>query len=74
MGFDTFTSKELMDIQDYTPLGTWPTDDILVGEVEKSLDYTPNQPDFVYTITVESHGDYPKYKVLDDPEDRKSVV
>lgn len=35
MGFDTFTSKELMDIQDYTPLGTWPTDDILVGEVEK---------------------------------------
>ena len=72
MGFDTFTSKELMDIQDYTPLGTWPTDDILVGEVEKSLDYTPNQPDFVYTITVESHGDYPKYKVLDDPEIRVS--
>lgn len=74
MGFDTFTSKELMDIQDYTPLGTWPTDDILVGEVEKSLDYTPNQPDFVYTITVESHGDYPKYKVLDDPEIQVSGV
>ena len=36
MGFDTFTSKELMDIQDYTPLGTWPTDDILIGEVEKT--------------------------------------
>ena len=52
MGFDTFTSKEMMDIRDYTPLGTWPTDDILVGEVEKSLDYTPDQPDFVYTITV----------------------
>lgn len=68
MGFDTFTSKELMDIQDYTPIGTWPTDDILVGEVEKSLDYTPNQPDFVYTITVEGHGDYPKEKVLEDPD------
>lgn len=67
MGFDTFTSKEMMDIHDYTPLGTWPTDDILIGEVEKSLDYTPNQPDFVYTITVEGHGDYPHEKVLDDP-------
>ncbi|MCD7883578.1 MAG: sulfatase-like hydrolase/transferase [Lachnospiraceae bacterium] len=68
MGFDTFTSKELMDIQEYTPLGTWPTDTILVGEVEKSLDYTPDQQDFVYVITVGSHGDYPQYEVLEDPE------
>lgn len=68
MGFDTFTCKEMMDIKQYTPLGTWPTDDILIGEVEKSLDYTPDQQDFVYTITVESHGDYPKEKVLDDPK------
>ncbi|MCD8336044.1 MAG: sulfatase-like hydrolase/transferase [Lachnospiraceae bacterium] len=68
MGFDTFTSKELMDIQEYTPLGTWATDEILVGEVEKSLDYTPDQQDFVYTITVGSHGDYPQYQVLEDPE------
>lgn len=68
MGFDTFTCKEMMDIQDYTPLGTWPTDDILIGEVEKSLDYTPDQQDFVYTITVEAHGDYPTEKVLEDPE------
>lgn len=68
MGFDTFTSKELMDIQEYTPLGTWPTDDILIGEVEKSLNYTPDQPDFVYTITVEGHGDYPKEKVLENPD------
>ncbi len=67
MGFDTFTSKELMNIQDYTPLGTWPTDDILIGEVEKSLDYTPDQPDFVYTITVEGHGDYPKEKIREFP-------
>ncbi|MCD7812466.1 MAG: LTA synthase family protein [Lachnospiraceae bacterium] len=68
MGFDTFTSKELMDIQEYTPLGTWATDEILVGEVEKSLNYTPDQQDFVYTITVGSHGDYPQYEVLEDPE------
>ncbi|MCD8105178.1 MAG: LTA synthase family protein [Lachnospiraceae bacterium] len=68
MGFDTFTSKELMDIQEYTPLGTWPTDTILIGEVEKSLDYTPDQQDFVYVITVGSHGDYPQYEVIEDPE------
>lgn len=67
MGFDTFTSKELMDIHEYTPLGTWPTDDILIGEVEKSLDYTPDQQDFVYVITVEAHGDYPREEVLEDP-------
>ena len=67
MGFDTFTCKEMMNITEYTPIGTWPIDDILVGEVEKSLNYTPDQPDFVYTITVEGHGDYPKEKVLEDP-------
>lgn len=68
MGFDTFTCKEMMDIRQYTPLGTWPIDDIMLGEVEKSLDYTPDQPDFVYTITVESHGDYPQEQVIEDPE------
>lgn len=74
MGFDTFTCKEMMDIRDYTPIGTWPTDDILIGEVEKSLDYTPDAPDFVYTITVESHGDYPREQVLEDPDIHVSGV
>lgn len=74
MGFDTFTSKEMMDIREYTPLGTWPKDDILVGEVEKALDYTPDQPDFVYTITVGSHGDYPQEQILEDPEIQVSGV
>lgn len=68
MGFDSFTSKELMDIRQYTPLGSWPTDDILIDETIKALDQTENQPDFVYTITVQGHGDYPKYKALSQPE------
>ncbi len=68
MGFDTFASKEMMDIREYTPLGTWPTDEILIGEVEKALDYTPNQQDFVYTITVQTHGDYPTEQVIEEPE------
>lgn len=67
MGFDNFTSKEMMDITEYTPLGTWPTDDILVNEVAKALDATPQQ-DFVYTITVQGHGAYPTEKVIENPE------
>ena len=67
MGFDSFISKEMMNIQEYTPLGTWPTDNILIGEVEKALDST-EQPDFVYTITVQGHGAYPAEKVIEHPE------
>ncbi|MDY3818866.1 MAG: LTA synthase family protein [Lachnospiraceae bacterium] len=68
MGFDTFTSKEMMNISEYTPLGSWPTDDILVSETLKALDDTPDQSDFVYTITVQGHGAYPTEKVIADPE------
>ncbi len=68
MGFDTFTSKECMNIQEYTPLGDWPTDDILIRETIKAMDATPDQADFVYTITVQGHGDYPKEKILTNPE------
>ena len=67
-GFDTFISKEMMNIQEYTPLGSWPTDDILIGETKKALDSTPNQSDFVYNITVQGHGSYPDEKVIQNPE------
>lgn len=68
MGFDTFTSKELMNIQTYTPNGSWATDDILVDETIKTLDATPDQPDFTYTITVGTHGDYPTEPVIVNPK------
>lgn len=68
MGFDSFTSKECMNIHEYTPLGSWPTDDILIGETIKAMDATPNQSDFVYTITVQGHGDYPTEKIIENPE------
>ncbi|MDD6155545.1 MAG: sulfatase-like hydrolase/transferase [Lachnospiraceae bacterium] len=68
MGFDSFTSKEMMNITEYTPAGSWPTDDILVDETIKTLDATPNQPDFTYTITVSTHGDYPTEPVIENPE------
>lgn len=68
MGFDSFTSKELMNIYSYTPNGNWPTDDVLVQETVKAMDSTVGQSDFVYTITVEGHGDYPSEKILENPD------
>lgn len=68
MGFDTFTSKELMGIEAYTPNGSWSTDNILVNETIKTLDSTPDQADFTYTITVGTHGDYPTEPVIENPE------
>ncbi|MCI5857309.1 MAG: LTA synthase family protein [Agathobacter sp.] len=68
MGFDTFTSKELMNITQITPNGSWATDDILVDETIKTLDATPDQPDFTYTITVGTHGDYPTESLFENPE------
>lgn len=68
MGFDSFTSKECMNIHEYTPLGSWPTDNILISETLKAMDATPDQSDFVYTITVQGHGDYPTEKIIENPE------
>ena len=67
LGFDTFTSEEYMpDISDVTATG-WVKDHILTKEIIKTLDAT-DEPDYIYTISVQGHGDYPTEPVLDDPE------
>lgn len=66
MGFDTFTSKEMLDIREWNPLGSWPMDYILTDATKDALDSTEG-PDFVYTITVQTHGDYPTRKVISYP-------
>lgn len=66
LGFDTFTSKETMDIREMTPNG-WAKDDILVDCIMDALKSTKGQ-DYVFTITVQSHGDYPEEPVLTDPK------
>ena len=66
MGFDSFTCKEMLDITEYTPLGSWPTDDILLEATMDSMDTTEGS-DFVYTILVGSHGAYPEYVVEENP-------
>lgn len=68
MGFDGFISREFMNIQEYTPMETWPTDNILREQVQKALDDTPGQSDFVYTITVQGHGVYSTEDIVENPE------
>lgn len=66
MGFDHYTSKEFMNILQTTPKG-WATDDILVPNIMESMDTTEGR-DFVFTVSVEGHGEYPTEKVLENPE------
>ena len=66
MGFDHYTSKEFMNILQTTPKG-WATDDILVPNIMDSMDTTEGQ-DFVFTISVQGHGDYPTEPTLENPE------
>lgn len=67
LGFDSFTSEEYMpDISDVTETG-WVKDHILTDEIIKCLDNTAG-PDYVYTISVQGHGDYPTEPILDDPK------
>lgn len=66
MGFDHYTSKEFMNILQTTPKG-WATDDVLIPNILESMDTTEGQ-DFVFTISVQGHGDYPTEKTIENPE------
>ncbi len=66
MGFDSFTSKEFMNILQLTENG-WSKDDILIDHIVDAMDSTQQQ-DFVFTISVQGHGDYPEEKVIENPE------
>ena len=55
-----------MNVQEYTPTG-WAKDFYLTDEILKSINSTIGT-DFVYTISVQGHGDYPKDKILENPE------
>lgn len=65
MGFDSYTSEEFMNVLQFTE-NDWAKDDILTQHILNAMDSTEQQ-DFVFTITVQGHGDYPEEKVLDNP-------
>lgn len=66
MGFDDYTSKEFMNVLQYTENG-WAKDNILTQHILNAMDSTEQQ-DFVFCITVEGHGDYPEEQVIDNPK------
>ncbi len=58
LGFDTFTSLENMpDIQKNRR--NWAKDSMLTSQIRLALDSSPENPDFIYTISVQPHGKYP---------------
>lgn len=65
LGFDTFTSIEYMYDLEYTPL-EWAKDKVLTGEILKAMNSTED-PDLIYTISVQGHGSYPEEALLEDP-------
>lgn len=60
LGFDNFDSAEYMNGLVYNKVG-WAKDSVLTGEILKALNSDTNR-DFIYTITVQSHGIYPSDK------------
>lgn len=58
LGFDSFIPIEYMKNVDYTPTG-WAKDEVLLNYITGSLNAT-STPDFVFAVTVQCHGKYPK--------------
>lgn len=67
LGFDTFISEEYMPEEDQKNQLGWVKDKILTEEIMKCLEATEN-PDYVYTISVQGHGAYPEEPFVEEPE------
>ncbi len=65
-GFDSYTSKEFMNILQTTENG-WAKDDILIQHIMEAMDTTDGQ-DFVFGISVQGHGDYPEERIIENPK------
>ena len=66
MGFDTFTSKEFMNVLQTTENG-WAKDEMLTQHIMEAMD-TTKQEDFVFTVSVQGHGNYPETQVIENPK------
>ncbi|MBS6159876.1 MAG: sulfatase-like hydrolase/transferase [Firmicutes bacterium] len=67
LGFDTFTSEEYMAEQDDTTPTDWMRDRNLIKYIMQALDET-DDPDYIYTISVQGHGDYPEEPMIENPK------
>ncbi len=66
IGFDSYTSKEFMNILQLTENG-WAKDEVLIQHILDAMD-TTEQQDFVFGISVQGHGDYPEEKKIENPK------
>lgn len=65
LGFDTFTSLEYMNNVVKTPKN-WAKDSVLTEEILAALSSTEGS-DYIYTVSVQGHGQYPTTQVIEDP-------
>lgn len=65
LGYDTFTSIEYMNVEEYTPM-EWAKDKCLTEEILKAINMS-DDPDYIYTISVQGHGSYPTTQTLENP-------
>ena len=65
LGFDTFTCLEYMNNVVKTPKN-WAKDTILTENIIDALNSSEG-PDYIYTISVQGHGKYPKEEVIENP-------
>jgi hypothetical protein len=65
LGFDDFTSLEYMNYVSKTQKN-FARDDVLTGEILGALESTRGK-DYVYAISVQGHGEYPKAPLIKDP-------
>lgn len=65
MGFERFVPMEYMYDLERTP-NKWAKDEGLTDVMLSCMELT-EEPDFIYTITVQSHGRYPDTPVLEKP-------
>lgn len=64
LGFDNFITSENMNITAFNEAG-WARDEILEEYILDTMERTKG-PDYIYSISVQGHGDYPSDPV-DDP-------
>ena len=67
LGFDTFTSEEYMAEQDDTTPTDWMKDRNLTKYILQALEET-DDPEYIYTISVQGHGDYPEEPMIENPK------
>lgn len=65
LGYDTFTSLEFMNPEEFTEV-KWAKDKILTEEIINVINST-DEKDYLYCISVQGHGVYPKEPILENP-------